>query len=291
MEYIADMDFTELPKVENLLSTDWDGMVLDVNGDGVSYLTLGPEADDILAGIGFSLYYVDEENDVMLLLGTDNDMEADWDNGIFYDNFRGVWGSIDGNLAYMELSYESEDYNLYAVPVLLNGEAYNLQVVYDFNTEEWSILGARQGIDDNGMADKELRLLEEGDELTTIWYMATASGDDEFEAYTVDTFTVTADTSLRGKSSARTAPIRWFMKCGTPWTITRIPMQFSLTAPEAKLPRPYTNKDRERRLRCGVAVLLREQNSRKRILLVVYFAEKTKKSIKQRIFPQKCGML
>ena len=118
MEYIADMDFTELPKVENLLSTDWDGKALDVNGDGVSYLTLGPEANDILAGIGFSLYYVDEENDVMLLLGTDNDMEADWDNGIFYDNFRGVWGSIDGNLAYMELSYESEDYNLYAVPVL-----------------------------------------------------------------------------------------------------------------------------------------------------------------------------
>ena len=51
-------------------------------------------------------------------------------------------------------------------PVLLNGDSYNLQVVYDFNTEEWSILGARQGIDDSGMADKELRLLEEGDELT-----------------------------------------------------------------------------------------------------------------------------
>lgn len=34
-----------------------------------------------------------------------------------------------------------EDYNLYAVPVLLNGDSYNLQVVYDFNTEEWSILG------------------------------------------------------------------------------------------------------------------------------------------------------
>ena len=196
MEYIADMDFTELPTVENLLSVDWDGKALEVNGDGVSYLTLGPEANDILAGIGFSLYYVDEGNDMMLLLGTDNDMEADWDNGIFYDNFRNVWGSIDGNLAYMELSYESEDYNLYAVPVLLNGEAYNLQVVYDFNTEEWSILGARQGIDDSGMADKELRLLEEGDELTTIWYMASVSGEDEFEAYTADTFTVTADTAF-----------------------------------------------------------------------------------------------
>ena len=46
------------------------------------------------------------------------------------------------------------------------------------------------------MADKELRLLEEGDEITTIWYAATATGDDDFEAYTADTFTVTADISF-----------------------------------------------------------------------------------------------
>ena len=196
MAYIADMDFEELPEVKNLLSTDWDGAPLDLDEDGVSFLTLGPEANDILAGIGFSLYYVDEESDMMLLLGTDNDMNADWDNGVFSDNFRGVWGSIDGNIVYMELSYESEDYNLYAIPVLLNGEEYNLQVVYDFSTDEWNVLGARQGIDNSGMADKELRLLQEGDEITTIWYMSTASGADEFEPYTAATITVTADTAF-----------------------------------------------------------------------------------------------
>ena len=70
---------------------------------------LGPEANDVLAGIGFSLYYVDEANDTMLLLGTDNDMDADWDNGVFYDNFRGVWGSIDGNIVYMAVSYTHLD--------------------------------------------------------------------------------------------------------------------------------------------------------------------------------------
>lgn len=196
MEYIAEMDFEELPEVKNLLSVDWDGAPLDVDENGTAYMTLGSEAYDILAGIGFSLYYVDEENDVMMLLGTDNDMTADWDNGIFADNFRGVWGSIDGHMVYMELSFEGEDYNLYSVPVLLNGEEYNLQVAYDFTIEEWDILGARQGIDDYGMADKEMRLLQEGDEITTIWYLATVSGDDEFEPYTVDVFNVTADTSF-----------------------------------------------------------------------------------------------
>ena len=196
MDYIAEMDFEELPEVINLLSVDWDGAPLDVDENGTAFMTLGPEAYDILSGIGFSLFYVDEENDTMMLLGTDNDMTADWDNGVFSDNFRGVWGSIDGNLVYMELSFEGEDYNLYSVPILLNGEEYNLQVVYDFTLEEWGVLGARQGIDDSGMADKELRLLQEGDEITTIWYFATISGEDEFEPYTIDTITVTAETTF-----------------------------------------------------------------------------------------------
>ena len=196
MAYLADLSIDQLPEIQSLSAMGWNNIVPDLNEDGNAFVTLGPEADSILTSIGFSLYYVDTENDAMLLLGTDNDMTADWENGVFYDNFRGVWGSIDGHMVYMELSYEGDDYNLYAVPVLLNGEAYNLQVAYDFTEEEWYILGARQGIDDNGMADKELRLLQEGDELTTIWYLSSFSGDDDFEPYEIDTLTVTADTAF-----------------------------------------------------------------------------------------------
>lgn len=133
---------------------------------------------------------------LVMLLGTDNDMNADWDNGVFYDNFRGVWGAIDGHMVYMELAYDGEDYNLYSVPILLNGEAYNLQVAYDFSKEEWSILGASQGLDDTGMASKELRLLEAGDQITTIWQMSTYSGDDDFEMYAAEEFTVTDQTAF-----------------------------------------------------------------------------------------------
>ena len=161
-EYLESLDIQELPEIVTLADKDWDNAPLDVNDEGISYLSLGEEANDVLAGIGFSLYYVDPDNDQMMLLGTDNDLTADWKNGIFYDNFRGVWGALDGHLVYMELSYESDDYNLYSIPILLNGEAYNLQVAYDFTAEEWSIIGASQGLDSSGMASKELRLLEEG---------------------------------------------------------------------------------------------------------------------------------
>ena len=195
-EYLASLDIQELPEILTLPDMDWEGAPLALNEEGTAVLTLGPEADSILAGIGFTLYYLDEANDQMLLLGTDNDLTADWENGVFYDNFRGVWGAIDGHLVYMELSFEGDDYNLYAVPILLNDEEYNLQVVYDFTAQEWSILGASQGLDDSGMAAKELRLLEEGDVITTIWKIASYSGEDEFEMFPSEQITVGADTAF-----------------------------------------------------------------------------------------------
>lgn len=195
-EYLASLDIQELPEIVTLADMGWDGAPLDLNDEGTSILNLGPEANDVLAGIGFSLFYVDEENDEMMLLGTDNDMTADWENGIFYDNFRGVWGAIDGHLVYMELSFEGEDYNLYSVPILLNDEEYNLQVAYDFTVEEWSVLGASKGLDESGMASKEMRLLEEGDVITTIWQLASYSGDDDFEMYAVEELVVTAETAF-----------------------------------------------------------------------------------------------
>lgn len=195
-EYLRSLDIEGLPERVTLADMGWDGAPLDVDDNGIAFLTLGPKANDVLAGIGLSLFYVDEAEDQMLLLGTDNDMNADWENGVFYDNFRAVWGAIDGHLVYMELSFESEDYNLYSVPILLNDEAYNLQVVYDFTTEEWSILGASQGLDDSGMASKELRLLAEGDVITTIWKVGSFTGDDDLEMYTAEELTVTADTAF-----------------------------------------------------------------------------------------------
>lgn len=194
--YLASLNVQQLPAITTLADMNWDGAPLDLNDEGSSILTLGPKAKDILAGIGFSLYYVDETNDRMLLLGTDNDLTADWENGVFYDNFRGVWGAIDGHLVYMELSFEGEDYNLYSVPILLNGEAYNLQAAYDFTAEKWSILGASRGLDESGMASKELRLLEEGDVITTIWKLASYSGEDDFAMHAAEEVTVTADTAF-----------------------------------------------------------------------------------------------
>ncbi len=194
-EYVEELDveYDTLPELYTLDSVSWEDYPLYVDDEALATLDLGPEAWDILSSIAFELYYIDIEEDILISLGIDNDIIADWDNGVFKDNFRGVWGSIDGYLVYMELVYEGDDYNEYAVPILLNGEDYNLSVIYDFVYEEYYIEGARRPIDEYGAADKNLRYLEVGDEIQTIHYATFLSDDSDFMSVPIDTIIVTED--------------------------------------------------------------------------------------------------
>ena len=189
-------NYEELPELPTLDSAGDYEYPLYIDDEGYVVMELDMDTLNMLKGVYFKLAIADEEEDIMILLGQDNDIEADWDTGIFRDNFRGVWGAIDGYPVYMEVYYEGEDYTAYAVPILLNDEEYTLRVAYDYNDQEYYILGARKGLDDNGMADKNLIQLRPGDTITTIHYIATMTGDDDFEGYAMDEFQVTEDTSF-----------------------------------------------------------------------------------------------
>lgn len=197
MDYISKMNYKSLPELLTLNNVNWNDAIVTVDEEGLSTLTLGNKANEILSSITFELFYVDVEEDIMLCLGSDNDIIADWETGVFKDNFRGVWGSLDGALCYMEISYEGDDYNIYSIPILLNDEDYNLNVIYDFTTEEFYILGARKSLDESGAADKNLRSLMEGDKVQTIHFVTILSEDsDESIAVPVDTIYVTDTTSF-----------------------------------------------------------------------------------------------
>jgi hypothetical protein len=134
---------------------------------------------------------VDVKKDLILYLGSDGDIKADWDKGIFKDNFQGTWPMLDGHPVYVEITAMEDDYNLYSIPIKLNGEECNLQVTYSFKDKSYKILGARQGLDSHGMADRELKKLKQGDKITTIHYAMSISGNDEnFQPVEVETFTI-----------------------------------------------------------------------------------------------------
>ena len=172
------------------------GWQTTIDDEGYAVLTLNEETLATVSDVTFQLAYLDEESDMMLFLGSDNDIEQDWERGVFKDNFRGVWGCIDGCLCHMEIIYQSSDYNLYNVPVLLNGMPSQLKVAYDYDEEEYYILGAQRGLDDYGMADRDMARLRVGDVITTLHKAATTSGEDEFEWYEFDTLVVNRNTSF-----------------------------------------------------------------------------------------------
>lgn len=195
MQYISDMNYESLPELETLETQGWENHLLEVDSEGSAVLTLGEKAADILSGIYIQLYYADPEQDTMILLGSDNDLIGDWETGVFKDNFRGVWGALEGYLVYMELSYEGEGYNLYNVPIMLNGEEYNLSVIYDYENAAYEVQGARKAIDENGMADKNLRTLVEGDVITTIHYFTPLS-DESAELIPVEADAITVGSEI-----------------------------------------------------------------------------------------------
>ena len=194
MHYINSLGYEEDAIQEvPVLDSDYE-YPLELSEDGYAVIHLDKTTMSMLKEVCFQLAYVDMEEDIILVLGRDNDIVGDWETGVFEDNFRGVWGALDDNLVYMEVDYSTEDYTVFTIPILLNGEEYNLRTSYDNNTEEYSILGARKGIDENGMSDKNLRPLVPGDEITTIHYATTISGDDDITEIPMDTFTVTENT-------------------------------------------------------------------------------------------------
>ena len=166
---------------------------VNVDNDGNAFVTLTQEQMDSVSAVYCQLVYISPEDDIILFLGRDANVDADWDKGIFKDNFQATWAALDGHLVYMELTAATDEYNLYDVPIKLNGVECNLQVAYKYADEKYYILGARKGINDNGMGDRELTKLKAGDVITTIHYGNLISSDnDDLIPVEVDTFTISS---------------------------------------------------------------------------------------------------
>ncbi len=186
-----------LTEIPSLRDVSWDDHPLYVDEDGNAVLDLGPPAYDILSEVLFHLYFVDEDHDLQLAFGTDDQMTFDWENGRFTEHFFGYWGALDGVLCYMELSYASMEYNTYSVPVYINGDRYNLSVIYDYTLGEWEIEGARKPMDELGVIDKELYQLQPGDEIELIYYATDLNDPDGvYEEVPLYTITVDEDTAF-----------------------------------------------------------------------------------------------
>ena len=177
-----------LPPADNLKQR-LENFPVRIGGDGRWQLDLGPELASSLAAVFVKLMYVSPGthggDGFRILWGTNRDLRADYQNGVFVEEFTDTWGSIDGWNVHMEPIGIEEGRILYAVPVLLNSttggmgewkadEEYSLHVgcTYDADgNREYEILGAwKAGGEQRGVASKILRQLQPGDVIEPLHY-------------------------------------------------------------------------------------------------------------------------
>jgi len=112
-----------------------------------------------------------------LELGETYNISTDWENGVFADRFGGYWLSLpDGTLLSMFIVDIEDGRAIYTSPVELNGKRTNLRVIQ--TEDDLYIEGAWDGIDENGMAAREIRKLKSGDLIAPVYYILD-DGDNE----------------------------------------------------------------------------------------------------------------
>ena len=161
---------------------------IDPSNGSVS-VTLSESEMALLSSVRCELLYLDEN--VVIHLGSDTNIDADWDTGVFRDNFGGTWPMLDGHPVYIEITEEGDDYNLYSIPVKINGEECYLQVKYSYDTQEYQILGAYRELEENGTSEQDLMPLKAGDTVTTIHFAKPVSADySELTVVEAETFQI-----------------------------------------------------------------------------------------------------
>lgn len=149
-----------------------------MSSDGYYTLTIDENSIDYVQGV-YCTIFADMGNNELIYLGMDNDVSVDWNTGVVVDAFSGYWPTLpDNQHLEMILVNETDEYNLYSIPILLNGKETNLRIKwvwddpYDDDNEygEYQVVGAWDGIDaETGMAAKDTIPIVAGDVITPVY--------------------------------------------------------------------------------------------------------------------------
>jgi hypothetical protein len=122
---------------------------------------------------------MDDDADGFFYLGTTEEVIYDIDRNCVTDNFDGSWPCINDNLLALELVNTTDSCSIYTCNVLLNDEVEtNLRIEYDWEYDEWSVIGIWDGIDEEtGMASREVYELQDGDVITPAYYWFSVDDD------------------------------------------------------------------------------------------------------------------
>jgi hypothetical protein len=184
--------------------------------DGYWKLNLGADkAKNVAAVYNYMLWdngTGDSGYSMQVLFGVSDEVDSDWQNGVFTERFSGMWGAIDDAQVYMRPVSVGDNYIIYSCPVLLNGVANSMFVSMERDAsgeKTYSIFGVRK-IEDNvkSMRDKtvaapkDMPQLQPGDVLEPVQFFMTREpgGDWQQDAFSVQSITIGENPRFSEKS-------------------------------------------------------------------------------------------
>lgn len=162
-----------------------------INSDGYYSFKISPDSlidvESIYCNVLECFYDEDDGKTYLLDMGTDFDVDMDWDTGVCSDNFNGTWfvlGDGQGLCVYLTdiIWDDNEHCALYTAPVLINDtgskeeeDVMFLKIKQSFPISgsgemKTEILGAAYGIGENGEASKYTYQLQSGDRIEPVYY-------------------------------------------------------------------------------------------------------------------------
>lgn len=150
-----------------------------INDSGEIEITVTDGVENI-AAVSMELALLLEDEKIIVYMGTDRNINGSVSSGVFSDNFYGDWMGIDGNAVSAILLEAGDGYNMYAIPILLNGEPSNLIAYYSYSENAYEIICACPVIGEEGLASKDLRALEEGDKIEFQFTAVSLETDETF---------------------------------------------------------------------------------------------------------------
>ena len=149
--------------------------------EGDFWFALDSEGLYYAADVYGVVYEYSEDGEDVIELGETCDIVAEWESGMFIDDFDGRWLSLpDGQNLALYILDVTEKAIRYTSPVLLNGRETNLRLCQNLDDGSVTIEGAWDGLEEYGAAAREeLVELRAGDELIPVYYAYSLESDEE----------------------------------------------------------------------------------------------------------------
>lgn len=147
---------------------------IDVQGN-VAQLPLAPEQAALIQDTRMVLTSFDEKNQEFIYYGYDYLNDIDKQSAV-RSRLSGKWFGFDKEPIMVEIIEADERYVKYSSPVMYQKERCNLIFIHDSQSGTSSVLGLRRQSQSNGVIDRNLIALKNGDRITPLYKVESDAG-------------------------------------------------------------------------------------------------------------------